>query len=664
MVKLIAAWKPNLPGHTDRLLAPSVGVLALIVYLRTVAPSLLEGDPSELAVVSYVLGISHPTGYPLFTLLGHLFTLLPGADVAGRLNLMAALVAAGVVPLVYILARQLGVGPFGAALAATAFAFTKSFWATAVRTDVHSLNALFVVLSTGLLLRWARELDREGEGDPGLRKGSIFYLLVFAFVYGLSLTNHITACLLAPGFLIFFLIAGRSFWRRPARLLLPAIAFLLPLLLYLYVPIRGSRLLADPVLAQDPAGIGIPQRTSWGLVSPHYRAGGWQGFTNLVFAGDYSRGLLSVPWAEAPARLATLPGVLERQFGPWGISLALLGLVSLARRRPRDLTLLGIIFLTIGAQITRYGEQDIVIFLIPAYLVIALWMGMGAEAIFQAGRRWLQGRVIVVGRLGVGAALLLLPAGELVNNYRNLDHSQDRAIPQYAQDVLNRNLPPGAVVLGDWDAVTPLRYRQVVDGQRRDLVVVHAGMGSQRFYDILERCRRTARPAYLLELFPSEERDAAPTRFPRKVTPLPLYGEVRPQYLAFTNIAGQVALLGYDLEPQSLRPGGALHLRLYWLTLEDLKTDYEFFVRLIAPDSRIANQIQRPPVSPWFPTSRWRRGQVFSEETHLLIPARTPPGAYNLEVGWRKGTELLPLLRQGSSPEAGPIVLRQMMVGP
>jgi len=188
----VSSWQSFLRRYGDYILTLLCFGVAIAVYLRTMAPSLIEGDPAELAIVSYVLGISHPTGYPLFTLLGHLFTKLPWGDVAGRLNLMSALLAAGAVTGAYLLLRQVGVRPLLAFLAAGIYAFSPGLWTTAIRTDVHGLNALFAALCILWLLQWARHAHEDGWP----------YLTTFAFFYGLSLTNHITAYLLAPGFLI------------------------------------------------------------------------------------------------------------------------------------------------------------------------------------------------------------------------------------------------------------------------------------------------------------------------------------------------------------------------------------------------------------------------------------------------------------------------------
>ena len=68
------------------------GIIVFIVYLTTLAPSVVEIDAGELATVQVMLGIAHPTGYPLFTLLGHLFSLIPfHFSKIYQLNLLASI---------------------------------------------------------------------------------------------------------------------------------------------------------------------------------------------------------------------------------------------------------------------------------------------------------------------------------------------------------------------------------------------------------------------------------------------------------------------------------------------------------------------------------------------------------------------------------------------
>ena len=77
--------------------AGAVSLLAFLLYIRTLAPGLSFIDSGELGTVAATLGVAHPTGYPLFTLLGWLFTRLPlASEVIVRLNIMAAVFCAAV----------------------------------------------------------------------------------------------------------------------------------------------------------------------------------------------------------------------------------------------------------------------------------------------------------------------------------------------------------------------------------------------------------------------------------------------------------------------------------------------------------------------------------------------------------------------------------------
>ena len=80
----------------------------MLLYLHTAAPTVSDiyDDSMEFPVVVYRLAIAHPTGYPLYTIVGKLFTLLPFGDVARALIVFSALSAAGAVGLVYVAMRR------------------------------------------------------------------------------------------------------------------------------------------------------------------------------------------------------------------------------------------------------------------------------------------------------------------------------------------------------------------------------------------------------------------------------------------------------------------------------------------------------------------------------------------------------------------------------
>lgn len=86
------------------------GLISFIVYLLTLAPTVYWGDSGELITVAYTLGIAHPSGYPTYTLLGHLFTYIPFGSIAWRVNLMSAVFASLAVMLLYFVCWKVIVG--------------------------------------------------------------------------------------------------------------------------------------------------------------------------------------------------------------------------------------------------------------------------------------------------------------------------------------------------------------------------------------------------------------------------------------------------------------------------------------------------------------------------------------------------------------------------
>src|SRR5947208_5437584 len=99
--------RSSLSRHAPTALGVAVFAAALLLYVRTLAPSVLPGDYAEFQMCAAVLGVPHPTGYPLYILLGKLFTLLPVGDVAYRVNLSSAMYMAGAAALLYASAARL-----------------------------------------------------------------------------------------------------------------------------------------------------------------------------------------------------------------------------------------------------------------------------------------------------------------------------------------------------------------------------------------------------------------------------------------------------------------------------------------------------------------------------------------------------------------------------
>ena len=165
----------------DYLLALLAGLLAFVLYLRTLAPGLLFGDSAEFQMAAWLGGFVHPTGYPLYLLLGYVWThLLTAGDPAWRMNLLSAVWGGVASGLVYLLAHRIvalwlrpgeGASPavrLAALFAALAFAVTPTFWAQAVIAEVYTLNTAFVAAVLLGLTTWAAQPAGQAEHHPAL----------------------------------------------------------------------------------------------------------------------------------------------------------------------------------------------------------------------------------------------------------------------------------------------------------------------------------------------------------------------------------------------------------------------------------------------------------------------------------------------------------------
>ena len=248
----------------DSIIALIIGLAGFAFYAATAAPSVatLFDDSLEFQVVLPTLGIAHPSGYPLYTLLGKLFTLLlPFRDPAGRVNLLSALCAGAALAVLYLLAQKVAGNRAAAATATTLFALSPAWWSQATIAEVYALHGLFVILFLYLLLRWEEARSQEkgirGQGSgirsqesgvrdrlPAssfqLRASSDRWLAAAALVFGLGIAHHRMIALMLPAALVFIFWTDPGLIRQPRRWVMPLVLALAPLLFYLYLPIRGQ----------------------------------------------------------------------------------------------------------------------------------------------------------------------------------------------------------------------------------------------------------------------------------------------------------------------------------------------------------------------------------------------------------------------------------------
>jgi 4-amino-4-deoxy-L-arabinose transferase-like glycosyltransferase len=462
------------------LLAGAVTTLtALILYLRTLAPTVLVGDSGEFQFTGAILGVPHPTGYPLYTLLNKLFSFLPVGDVAYRVNLSSAVYAAlacGLVTgIVYHLLGHPATAYWGnlratpdseaatvppplaragvAVGAGLLLAAAGTLWAQALVARSYALNALLVALAVACLLAWRAT-------------GRTRWWAGFWLVLGLSFTHHGTTIVLVPGYGLFLLALevtarrGEPWRPRLGRWALGLGAFALGLTPYLFLAYRFVR--------GYTYYWGEPQ--TWADVL--YLARGTP-FAGQIFAYPLTP---DSQWE----RLVFGGDQIVAQFGSVGALLALWGLLRLLWR-PRLRAVGGLLLLLLLGNFAFAVNYGIIghIYLIPSYLFLAIAFGFGiadlgfwildfgARLVHTSKIQNLKSKIAPV--LGVG--LIVVALGLMAARLPAQDRSGDTAVRDAALTFLAA-ATPNARVYVDWEAICVLRYYQFVEHRRPDLTLL------------------------------------------------------------------------------------------------------------------------------------------------------------------------------------------------
>ena len=464
------------------LLAAGVTALvAFMIYTRTLAPTITwrngGSDSGDLVTAAINLGVPHPTGYPLYTMVAHLFTAVPWGEPARNVNLFSAATAALAVGTVFFAAHQLVVAQEGiSAVAALApawaaaglCAFGELLWSQATIAEVYSLNALLV----GTLLA---ALSFSSRARP--------YAL--ALLFGLCLAHHITIVFLLPALWPYAPAIRRRLTLR--RSLQIGLCLLPGLLAYLYIPIRAA---VHPV-------------PNWG------QADNLSGLVWLVSGVAYRGYLTVLSPAHLLQRLSAWAGIWVRDFGVIGLALAMLGLWR-GLETNRRFTLLGLTYVgLISLYAMLYVTSDSYLYLIPAALVVASWLARGAATVLCELQRLAKSDLYR--RLATVTCILILaiqPLISIISRFPSMDLSTDDQAYRFADRVLEV-AAPNAIVVSNGDAQTfPLWYVRYGLGKRPDVTVVDRKLLAFDWY----RCDLASRhPELTMLVRTSNAQDAATT---------------------------------------------------------------------------------------------------------------------------------------------------------
>ena len=616
----------------DYAIALIIGLAGFVFYAATAAPSVatLFDDSLEFQVVLPTLGIAHPSGYPLYTLLGKLFTLLiPFRDAAGRANLLSALCAGAALGVLYLLAQKFAGNRAAAATATTLFALSPAWWSQATIAEVYALHGLLVVLFLYLLLRW-EEARSQGSGVRGQRSGirgqgsgvsfqlqasSNRWLAAAALVFGLGMTHHRMIALMLPAALVFIFWTDPALIRQPRRWFVPLLCAVVPLLLYLYLPIRGRS-----VTSLD--GTFVPTLT---------------GTLDWFTARGYSIFLTGNPFG-VERSASTVIALFLDQLGVLTIAAAIMGLVTAWKFSRRRYVFLLLATASQVAFASAYKVQDVEVFFLPAFMLTAVWAAWGLAPLFDglalrgmnAARRlrpspWLRSLIVFGWVVSLAVVMLFEPVRNAVQAFPEQNRRMSWGIYDYGADMI-ASVAPGGQMIGLLGETTLVRYFHDVLGQRPDVEVVAADAEAARFAAV-DAALAAGKPVYLTRpLAGAAGRYSLDAAGPliavaAKATPGPV--------ATGQPVGAGILLADARMEVRHPHAGPVVRLALTWVAAQPISEDLKVSARLVDAAGQVISQDDRVPVHFTYPTTAWVPGERIVDVYDLSLPSDTPGGDFN-----------------------------------
>ena len=464
----------------NTIIATATFLIALIVYTITLTPAVPFWDGGEYIATSYILGIPHAPGTPLYVLIGRVFSMIPIGTIAQRVNWLSAFSSAIAVLFTYLITVKLARKTFtqesssanrpmsyvAGVVAAFLAAFATTFWDNAIEAEVYAGACALMTFCIWLVLRWQ---ERLGDGhEDGL-------LLVITYIVGLGVGIHLGVAIAAWAAVLFVFVVRPDYLKKwnylgwaictlslgaginkltfmwaPAVLVVTVLLYLLTgklrklalwssllfvlgLSVHFYLLIRSN---LDPAINE-----GAPKdlEALWLMLTrDQYRP---YMFPRKATWGEQ----IDYMWLRYMWDNFTLFMVKGRQFFQVPILLAVTGAVVHFVRDRRTFVVPFVLFMFLGPAMVLYlnfsatevRERDY--FYVQNFQFMCIWIGLGAIWVAEQLRMLAKGagakRLAV---LGAGILFLVMAVLPMVHNWESHDrrgfYFGGRLRPQHAED--------------------------------------------------------------------------------------------------------------------------------------------------------------------------------------------------------------------------------------
>ena len=532
---------------------------------------MVTADNAEFQLVGAQLGLAHPPGFPLYTLLSHAQTWLPiGGSVADKINLLSAELAIITIVLLYVLVWKIGRSVLAGVISAVGLGISITFWVQTSWANIRTPTALLTVA----LFLWLYLYHLDGRRR---------WLNLWALSLGLAVSHHLSLVFMGVCMVAWVAWQDRQAWQKWGWLIFWGILGLTP---WLYLPWHD------------------PHLRTWGEFW-HYALG--LGFGNDFFYFVQPHLLWERSRIVADLFLLQFPLLLWAAM-VWGV-------VQLCRQSWRFGGLTILCWFVHTLVTAMYRAPQTIEYLLPSYVVMAIWLGAGFRPI-TTSTRW-QWPILALTMIGLSVT-------GWQNQKRVMAWREIASAELYTDSILTQ-APANAVILSNWHWVTPLWYEQKINGRRPDLQIDYVNPDRPNYADSwawrIEAGKQQQRAMITTNHYQPDSAESIGDAFLYRATPLnALPTDFRPMARSFANA---LTLHGYKVIDQQTIDR-EIDVTVAWSAEQWPSQPVSLFIHLVDADGRLAGQEDRIVT----PSEAWQLSS-FRITPHY----GAKPGSYQLLVG-------------------------------
>jgi hypothetical protein len=443
-------------------LSVAVFVILNAVWLtKTIATSVGFVDSGELAIVCSSLGIAHPTGYPIYTLIGRVLTLFYPGSVISAVSFLSALFGLAAAVAFMLLIHRLVLRTrlphldtdalhVVSASAMPILLYAPLVWSLCTTNEVYSVHLFFMIA----ILCFAFVIHSSASNMSGRQ------MILMGYLLGLSFAHHLSTVLLIPGLALWIVLSANFRRALTETWKLSLLAAVLAITSYLYLPIRA---------AQNPL-------MNWGdpstLDSLLRHVSGWQ----------YRIWMFNKAPGEFLTSFGDLTMIVVRQYPHVLLPFAAGGIVFLLLKHRAFCLVLLTIFTSNLFYSAGYTIPEIDTYMLPTILLYALWIVLGTVFFVSEVCRRIPTLPKGASDYAVASLLLILGVYLVVSNRTFGDRSEYRYAKTQTEILFSTIDPRGVLLTSNWSLYGPAIYAQLVGGDRKDITALDVELLRRSWY--------------------------------------------------------------------------------------------------------------------------------------------------------------------------------------